>query len=57
MSGATTSSVIHYPESDGKPIAETEFHITLILGLFVALRRYFRNAEQGRCRIPQAIHA
>ncbi len=25
--------IIEYPESDGKPIAETDFHLTVILHL------------------------
>jgi Uma2 family endonuclease len=45
MSGVTTTSVVHYPERDGKPMGETEFHIAVILYLFAALRQYFRNTE------------
>ncbi len=37
---------IHYPESDGKPMGETDFHISAILYLRQALRHHFRLAEQ-----------
>ncbi len=37
---------IHYPESDGKPMGETDFHISAILYLRQALRHHFRSAEQ-----------
>ncbi|GAB4445907.1 MAG: Uma2 family endonuclease [Anaerolineae bacterium] len=36
---------IHYPESDGQPMGETEFHITAILHLFQSLRHFFQQAE------------
>ena len=32
-----------YPETDGEPMGETEFHVTAILYLFQALRYFFRN--------------
>jgi Uma2 family endonuclease len=38
--------VVRYPESDGKPMGETEFHIMVILYLFQALRHIFRRAEK-----------
>ena len=34
---------IRYPESDGKPMGETDLHITQILDLRFALARYFRD--------------
>lgn len=34
-----------YPESDGKPMGETEFHINVILHLFQSLRYFFRQIE------------
>jgi len=37
---------IYYPESDGAPMGETDFHITVILYLRQALRLLFRHAEQ-----------
>jgi len=43
---APAAAVIHYPESDGQPIGETDFHITVILYLRQALRYVFRQAEQ-----------
>jgi Uma2 family endonuclease len=39
-------STIHYPESDGQPMGETDFHISVILYLRQALRYFFRQAEQ-----------
>ncbi|NJN98142.1 MAG: Uma2 family endonuclease [Anaerolineales bacterium] len=36
---------IHYPESDGQPMGETEFHINAILHLFQSLRHFFQQAE------------
>jgi Uma2 family endonuclease len=37
---------IYYPESDGQPMGETDFHITTMLYLRQALRYLFRQAEQ-----------
>jgi Uma2 family endonuclease len=37
---------IDYPESDGQPMGETDFHITAILHLLQALRHFFRQADQ-----------
>ncbi|MBI2190915.1 MAG: Uma2 family endonuclease [Planctomycetes bacterium] len=34
---------IHYPESDGKPMAETELHANILMGLLHALREHFRD--------------
>ncbi len=36
------SQIIHYPESDGKPMGETSVHIAAILYLLGALQAYFR---------------
>ncbi|MCB0128593.1 MAG: Uma2 family endonuclease [Caldilineaceae bacterium] len=36
-------STIEYPESDGKPVGETDWHISVILYLRAALRFYFRH--------------
>jgi Uma2 family endonuclease len=33
---------IYYPESDGKPVGETEFHVIALLGLLQTLRSYYR---------------
>ena len=35
---------IYYPESDGQPIGETDFHITTILYLRQALQYLFRHS-------------
>jgi Uma2 family endonuclease len=32
-----------YPDSDGKPLGETGFHVTAILTLFDTLQTYYRN--------------
>lgn len=37
---------IDYPESDGQPMGETDFHIDAILYLLQALRHFFRQAGQ-----------
>lgn len=37
------SQIIHYPESDGKPMGETSIHIAAILYLLGALQAYFRH--------------
>jgi len=34
---------IFYPETDGEPMGETEFHVTAILDLFQSLRHFFRH--------------
>jgi len=39
-------TVIHYPESDGKPIGETDWHINAIAYLRQTLRYLFRRTEQ-----------
>ncbi len=36
-------ATIYYPESDGKPMGETDFHIDLIADLRFSLRAFFRN--------------
>ncbi len=38
-------STIVYPESDGKPMGETDWHISVIIYLREALRFYFRQIE------------
>ena len=42
----TTAQPIHYPESDGKPMGETDVHIDALIYLREALRDYFRNDPQ-----------
>ncbi len=37
---------IHYPESDGKPVGETDFHITVIFYLRQGLRQFFLRTER-----------
>ncbi len=39
-------ATIHYPETDGEPMGETDFHINVILYLRQALRYFFRQADQ-----------
>jgi len=39
----TTAQQIHYPESDGKPLGETDVHIDALIYLREALRDYFRD--------------
>jgi Uma2 family endonuclease len=34
-----------YPDSDGKPMAETEVHVITIIELYGALRRHFRDRQ------------
>ena len=41
-----TPVTVRYPETDGKPIGETDIHIAQILGLLFALTRYFRDDPQ-----------
>jgi len=36
---------IYYPESDGKPMAETDVHVTLIADLLKTLRTHFSQTE------------
>lgn len=38
-------STIVYPESEGKPIGETDWHISVILYLRTALRFFFRHVD------------
>jgi Uma2 family endonuclease len=42
----TAVQPIRYPESDGKPMAETEVHIDVLIYLREALKDYFRDAPQ-----------
>jgi Uma2 family endonuclease len=35
---------IEYPESDGKPVAETQVHVNIIFALISVLTQFFRNA-------------
>lgn len=34
---------VHYPESDGKPLGETGFHVEELFRLYGLLRQHFRN--------------
>jgi Uma2 family endonuclease len=40
---STTPQPIYYPETDGKPMAETDVHIDVLIYLREALRDYFRD--------------
>ena len=42
----TTPREIHYPESDGKPMGETDVHIDALIYLREALRDHFRDDPQ-----------
>src|SRR5947209_5867888 len=42
----TTAQQVDYPETDGKPMAETDVHIDALIYLREALRDYFRDAPQ-----------
>jgi Uma2 family endonuclease len=42
----TAQKPIHYPESDGKPMGETDLHIDALIYLREALKDYFRDAPQ-----------
>jgi Uma2 family endonuclease len=41
----TSSKEVYYPESDGKPLGETDWHITVIIYLRQALRLFFRRVD------------
>jgi Uma2 family endonuclease len=43
---STTQKPIHYPETDGKPMAETDVHIDVLICLREALRDHFRDVQQ-----------
>jgi Uma2 family endonuclease len=36
---------VHYPESDGEPIAETEIHLDVTIDLIQGLRRRYRDVQ------------
>lgn len=40
------STELEYPESDGKPMGETQIHIQAMMYLLAALQYYFRQATQ-----------
>jgi Uma2 family endonuclease len=42
----TVYQPIHYPETDGKPMGETDVHIDALIYLREALRDHFRDAPQ-----------
>jgi len=43
---ASVRPSVEYPESDGKPVGETDFHIAVIFYLRQALRHFFLHAEK-----------
>jgi Uma2 family endonuclease len=45
MAVTQTPKVVHYPESDGKPMAETQEHLDAMLYLIGALQTYFAQRE------------
>lgn len=40
--------VIYYPETDGKPMGETDLHIILITELFNTLKTHFHNSPETK---------
>ena len=42
----TAPTQLHYPDSDGKPMSETDVHIDARIYLREALRDYFRDDPQ-----------
>ena len=42
----TAQKPLHYPESDGKPMGETDVHIDALIYLREALKDYFRDEPQ-----------
>ncbi len=42
----TTAPQVHYPETDGKPMAETDVHSDVLIYLRGALKDYFRYAQK-----------
>jgi Uma2 family endonuclease len=42
----TTATQVHYPESDGRPLGETDVHIDALIYLREALRDHFRDDPQ-----------
>lgn len=45
IASVSNSTQIHYPESDGKPMAESELHLLQLLALVFVLRTYFERAQ------------
>jgi Uma2 family endonuclease len=46
MIDITEPAEVYYPESDGQPMGETDFHIAVILYLRQAMRHFFRHDPQ-----------
>jgi hypothetical protein len=46
IEGAQPQAEVFYPESDGKPMGETDFHVAALLHLWQSLRFYFRLEPQ-----------
>ncbi|OGO41137.1 MAG: hypothetical protein A2Z04_08915, partial [Chloroflexi bacterium RBG_16_57_9] len=40
------SQEVEYPEGDGKPMAETEFHLVLMINLYLTLKYFFRQRPE-----------
>jgi hypothetical protein len=43
----TAGQPIHYPERDGKPMAETDVHSDVLIYLREALKDHLRDKSQG----------
>jgi len=45
MSIVVTKKVVHYPETDGRPMAETDMHYEVVTNIRFALQWYFRDRD------------
>jgi Uma2 family endonuclease len=45
MSVVVRKKVVHYPETDGKPMAETDLHRDNLFGVLYPLQWYFRDCD------------
>jgi len=45
MGVAIAKKAVHYPETDGKPMAETDLHRDNLFGVLYSLQWYFRNRD------------
>jgi Uma2 family endonuclease len=53
---STTQKPIHYPETDGKPMAETDVHIDVLIYLREALRDHFRDDPRVYVAGPMLLY-
>ncbi|MEJ5252075.1 MAG: Uma2 family endonuclease [Chthonomonadetes bacterium] len=45
MAITQTAKAVHYPDSDGKPMAETPYHLEAMVYLIAALQAYFAHRQ------------